>query len=219
MNRIPIQPELSRFPEEFHELLTRHRVYDSSCSEGARVYFIDGDGGLFLKTADRGALSREAVMTRYFHKKCLGAQVLGYRSLEQDWLLTARVPGEDCLDKGYLDDPPRLCDTLAEAARNLHSIDLSDCPIPIAPDADFRPVLIHGDFCLPNVMLDDWKLRGFIDLGDAGPGDRHVDLFWAMWSMGYNLGTNRYGPRFLDAYGREDYDPARLHAVASAVKF
>lgn len=219
MNRTLIRPELSRFPEEFHDLLTRHRVYDSSCSEGARVYFIDCDGGLFLKAADRGRLSREAVMTRYFHGKGLGPQVLDYRSLDQDWLMTARVPGEDCLSKACLDDPKKLCDTLAGAARRLHSLDARDCPIPAAPDLSVEPVLIHGDFCLPNVMLEDWRLRGFIDLGDAGLGDRHADLFWAMWSLGYNLGTYRFGPRFLDAYGREDYDPARLHAVASAVKF
>ena len=37
--------------------------------------------------------------------------------------------------------------------------------------------LLHGDFCLPNIMLDAWKPSGFIDVGGGGVGDRHVDLF------------------------------------------
>ena len=27
----------------------------------------------------------------------------------------------------------------------------------------FEPVLTHGDFCLPNVFLQDWKLTGLLD--------------------------------------------------------
>lgn len=63
--------------------------------------------------------------------------------------------------------------------------------------------LIHGDFCLPNIMLDDWQFSGFIDVGGGGLGDRHIDLHWGAWSLGYNLGTDAYRDRFLDAYGRD----------------
>ena len=36
--------------------------------------------------------------------------------------------------------------------------------------------LLHGDYCLPNVMLDGWRVSGFIDLGNGGIGDRHIDI-------------------------------------------
>ena len=63
--------------------------------------------------------------------------------------------------------------------------------------------LIHGDFCLPNVMLKNWEFRSFIDVGLAGAGDRHIDLFWALWSLEYNLKTDKYYDYFLERYGRE----------------
>lgn len=79
--------------------------------------------------------------------------------------------------------------------------------------------LIHGDFCLPNIMLDDFKFSGFIDLGNGGVGDRHIDLFWCVWSLWYNLKTDRYTDYFLDAYGKEKVKKDILRAVYAAEAF
>ena len=76
-------------------------------------------------------------------------------------------------------------------------------------------VILHGDYCLPNVMLDDWHFSGFIDLGNGGMGDRHIDLFWGMWSLWYNLKTDKYTDRFLDAYGRDRVETEKLRIVAA----
>ena len=44
--------------------------------------------------------------------------------------------------------------------------------------------LIHGDACLPNFILKDAATFScFIDLGLAGLSDRHLDLYWAIWSL------------------------------------
>lgn len=75
--------------------------------------------------------------------------------------------------------------------------------------------LIHGDYCLPNVMLDDWRFSAFIDVGNGGVGDRHIDLFWGTWTLWYNLKTNEYEDRFLDAYGRGNFDKDMLRVVAA----
>ena len=80
-------------------------------------------------------------------------------------------------------------------------------------------VLIHGDYCLPNIMLDDWRLSGYIDVGNSGIGDRHVDLFWGVWTLGFNLHTDKYTERFLDAYGRDKIDTHLLRVVAAAEVF
>lgn len=80
-------------------------------------------------------------------------------------------------------------------------------------------VLLHGDYCLPNVILKDWALSGFIDVGCGGVGDRHIDLFWGVWSLEFNLKTDRYRQRFLDAYGRDKADESILKIIAAAEVF
>jgi len=76
-------------------------------------------------------------------------------------------------------------------------------------------VLLHGDYCLPNILLDDWDFSGFIDLDCSGIGDRHIDLFWGLWTLNYNLKTNAFYDRFLDVYGRDVLIPEKLRTVAA----
>lgn len=86
-------------------------------------------------------------------------------------------------------------------------------------DALQSRVLIHGDYCLPNIILNNWKLSGFIDVGNGGVGDRHIDIFWGVWTLWFNLKTNKYYDRFLDAYGRDKADESILKVVAAAEVF
>ena len=248
-----LPPEIAKFTEGV-------RLYDSSCSPEARVWFVDKGKGCYLKTCGAGTLKKEAEMTAYFHKKGLGAEVLHYSSDERDWLVTSRVIGEDCTYGVYLDDPKRLCDTIAIELRKLHETDFSDCPVQdrmseylalayenyrtgnydksAFPDSfgyssgeeAYRTlkegqahlkneVLLHGDYCLPNIMLDDWRFSGFIDLGNGGVGDRHVDLFWGAWTLWFNLKTDKYRERFFDAYGRDKVDEEKIKIIAAAEVF
>ncbi|MDE6725289.1 MAG: aminoglycoside 3'-phosphotransferase [Ruminiclostridium sp.] len=86
-------------------------------------------------------------------------------------------------------------------------------------DALKSDVLLHGDYCLPNIILNDGKLSGFIDVGCGGVGDRHIDIFWGLWSLWYNLKTDKYCGRFLDAYGRDKADAEVLKIIAAAEVF
>lgn len=79
--------------------------------------------------------------------------------------------------------------------------------------------LLHGDYCLPNIILNDWKFSGFIDVGNGGIGDKHVDIFWAIWSLFFNLKTNAYRDRFIDAYGQNRIDKDILRLVAAIEVF
>ena len=263
MKRTPLTVDPQAFPAAYRSLLTGSPVYDSSCSPAARVYFIDRDGGYYLKTQpiSAGSLRPEAEKTRFFHKKGLGAEVLSYATVgDSDWLLTRRVAGEDCTHPDYLSDPKRLCDLWAEILRGLHDLPTEGCPAPdyldkyLALAADnYRTgrydktqfpdsfgyacaeeawevlskgkhllkadTLIHGDYCLPNILLDGWKFSGFIDLGNSGVADRHIDLFWGAWTLGFNLHTDAYRTRFFDAYGRDRVDEELIRVVAAAEVF
>ena len=70
-------------------------------------------------------------------------------------------------------------------------------------------VLTHGDACLPNILVQDFELSGFVDLGAAGLGDKWRDLERACWSLGYNYGAG-YDELFLRAYGVSGADRERL---------
>ena len=260
MERKPAQLLPQDVPSRFHPFLKDAAVYDSSCSNRARVWFLDRGDGFYLKTAPKGTLSQESAMNAFFHKKGMGPEVLVYESLEQDWMLTCRVRGEDCTWQPYLDDPQRLCDLTGQLLRQLHETDFAGCPIPdrtaiylATAEENYRTgnynkahfpdnwgyasaedawavlsenskylrsdTLLHGDYCLPNIMLDNWQFSGFIDLDHAGVGDRHLDLFWGMWSLAFNLKTDRYRDRFLDAYGRDRINPELFSVIAAAEVF
>ena len=260
MRRIPVEKIGFELPDEIAKFVDGARLFDSSCSPEARVWFIDKDDGYYLKTCGAGTLKKEAEMTAYFHKKGIGTEVLLYLPEEADWLLTERVNGEDCTHAQYLADPKKLCDTIAAELRKLHETDFSDCPIQdrmseyfALSEENYRTgnydkssfpdsfgyrsaeeawtvlcegredingrVLLHGDYCLPNIMLDDWKLTKFIDLGNGGVGDRHVDLFWGAWTLWFNLKTDEYRTRFFDAYGRDKVDEEKIKIIASAEVF
>ena len=80
-------------------------------------------------------------------------------------------------------------------------------------------VLLHGDYCLPNIMFDRNKFSGFIDLGNGGVGDRHIDVFWGIWTLEFNLKTNKYKDRFIHTYGKELIDPERLSLIGKCECF
>lgn len=72
--------------------------------------------------------------------------------------------------------------------------------------------VLHGDYCLPNVMLVDFHADTAIDAGEGGLGDRHFDLFWGLWSLNYNLKTDACREDFLSAYGVSRADEALIRA-------
>lgn len=116
---------------------------------------------------------------------------------------------------------------LSNVERGWHTgrFDAPFCPRTTAADAhriateaagELRTdALLHGDYCLPNVILDDWRFSGFIDLDHAGLSDRHIDVFWGSWTLWFNLHTSAYCNRFLDAYGRDIIDEGKLAAIAA----
>lgn len=225
MNRTPIAC-IPALPEALRPFAEGASLFDSSCSEAARVWFTNLDGGCYIKTAPKTTLKSEAEMNAFFHSRGIGPEVLAYLPGAQDWLVTRAIPGEDCLYAPYLEDPGRLSALLGELLRQLHETDPTGCPAadlnsslyPSHPGLLTERVLCHGDYCLPNVMLRNWQFSGFIDVGHGGIGDRHIDLYWGCWSILYNLKEEKWCRRFLDAYGREDVDTEKL-AVIDSLEF
>ena len=102
-----------------------------------------------------------------------------------------------CIDK-YISNPELLINLLVDAVNILHNVKVTDPKYIIN---DNYKTLIHGDLCLPNILAKDDKIVGFIDLGDSGIGDPWMDYAWCIWSLEYNLKTNKYTPILLEKLG------------------
>ncbi len=116
------------------------------------------------------------------------------------YLLTTAVPGTPASAPPYIKDPHRLCSLLADAVHMFHELPSEGCP---ATPVSHPPhaVVIHGDFCLPNIILHRSRVSGFVDLGQVTVGDPWEDYAWCLWSLEYNLKTNAYNSLLLDKLG------------------
>ncbi|MEO3946388.1 aminoglycoside 3'-phosphotransferase [Gorillibacterium sp. CAU 1737] len=225
MKRIEISFPSDRVPSAIRPFFHQALVYDSSCSEAARTLYLAGREKAFLKIASKGSLERESKMTAFLHKHTLAPQVLAYLSEgDHDYLVTEAIEGEDGTAPHHLAEPHKLASTFGESLRRLHSLPVAGCPYPdrsrelaqedMKKGVDLSPlqelgytpvdsVVLHGDYCLPNLLMNHFTLQGFIDVGDGGIGDQHYDLYSGIWTLQYNLHTDAYRDHFLDAYGRD----------------
>ena len=211
MNRTRIALDPAQFPEELRPCLQDAAVFDSSCSEDARVFYIDRNGGLFLKRYAAGKLKTEA-------EKLCDTAAVQLRRLHE-------IRADDCPVKDRLDSyralvlsghehgkyEPDLFRGLWEFASREEAWQTAQRGLPCLK----KEVLIHGDYCLPNIILDNWRFSGFIDVGAGGISDRHIDILWGIWTLKYNLGTVRWTERFMDAYGRDRIDRELLRCIAA----
>ena len=245
------------FPEELRMYIEGAHLSDSSSHSGARVLYLDS--GYYLKIDQKGRLEREATIASWFEQEGIGTPVIDYLSTDKDYLLTKEAIGRDAL--AFLDQPEKICLTMADALKKLHSFYPQNFPsenhLQTYKDRAFKnyekgefyakallaqfqissreeafqliqeqghllktDAFIHGDACLPNFILKDAShFSCFIDLGLADFSDRHIDLFWAIWSLNYNLKDPKYAELFLDYYGRDQVDMKKLRLVAAFEAF
>ncbi len=74
----------------------------------------------------------------------------------------------------------------------------------------FDLVFSHGDYCLPNVIIRNELLSGFIDWPYGGINDRYFDFAAVAWSIGYNYGEE-WIESFFKHYGIKEIDWDRIH--------
>ncbi|NHJ02489.1 MAG: aminoglycoside 3'-phosphotransferase [Candidatus Heimdallarchaeota archaeon] len=70
-------------------------------------------------------------------------------------------------------------------------------------------VFTHGDYCLPNILIDKGELSGFIDWEKGGVSDRHQDIALCLRSVIYNFGED-WGLIFLKELGLDIVDQQKI---------
>jgi kanamycin kinase len=75
-------------------------------------------------------------------------------------------------------------------------------------------VVCHGDYCVPNVLLDETgTVTGYVDLGELGLADRWWDVAVGAWSTTWNVG-NGWEELFYASYGiAPDADRIRFYRL------
>jgi kanamycin kinase/aminoglycoside 3'-phosphotransferase-2 len=113
-----------------------------------------------------------------------------------DWTIDVQVKAARYnLEQGLVNESDFDIHRQGRSAKDL----LSELLVTIPDEEDL--VLTHGDYCLPNVLVEPQtgQITGFVDLGRAGVSERWYDLALCIRSITYNLG-GIWTESFLDAY-------------------
>lgn len=70
-------------------------------------------------------------------------------------------------------------------------------------------IFTHVDYCLPNIIINNWDISGFIGWGSGGIADRYQDLALAARSLAYNFGS-RWIPLLFKEWGIDDMDYSKI---------
>lgn len=165
--------------------------------------------GIYFLKIGKG-LEKERARLDWLNTRQPVPQVIAYTSRgEMSALLLSAIEGENLRSAAQQLGTDTVIDILVEALHTFHATDVRDCPFGTPTEG---LVLVHGDACLPNFIVKNTKLSGFIDLEDMRIDREDVDLAAAVWSLQYNFGPG-LGMRFLEAYGVENPTDAMVEQL------
>ena len=245
MKTYEIEIDINDFPSELHEFLCSGKIYDTSCSPEAKTLYCDAGyyikiapKGELAREAEMGKrFHRMGLGVEIMEYVSHGRDYLVTRSADGEDLthflddpemlchvmadalrnIHSRSAGDAPVSAKLMDY--RNCDGFNDYLRmdciGIHTRDEALEIIRRNGDRLKTDTLIHGDACLPNIICRDGRFSAFIDCGLSGAGDRHIDLFWAIWSLQFNLKTEQYTDCFLDLYGRDQVDFEALKTIAA----
>ena len=161
------------------------------------VWRLTGDAGsIFVKRAAELAGERDRLV--WLNGRWPVPEIVGFfQASGDDWLVTRALVGVPMFHPSVGWPPEEVAAALGQILRGLHAIDASGCPFGARKPGH---VLVHGDFCLPNVLVHDGTLSGLVDLGGAGLASPEIDLAAGVWTLQYNYGKG-FARVFLEAYG------------------
>ncbi len=220
----------TRLPDELNDRLTGYSSVRHPYNESqAEIYVLThhSEPRLYLKIRndETNRLHSEYRMLKWINQRFPTPEPLYYSKEEStEYLLTTEINGTPT----YQVEPNEREQTvrvLAETLRTIHGLNPSGCPVSrgihkqvkhletqgvdVSGLGNWRPVeflcFTHGDYCLPNIIVDSGELSGVIDWDYAGVADPYVDFVSCLWSLRYNYKdeAERLIPVFLEAYGVE----------------
>jgi aminoglycoside phosphotransferase len=131
-----------------------------------------------------------------------------------EFLLTKAVPGIPANDRSSGRDRQEVASLIGRALKQFHSVPIADCPFrhpAVGPTGKEDEVLVHGDYCLTNVLFDADGFDYYLDVGEAEVGDHYIDIVAGIWSLRHNYGRGSVA-NLLSEYGMRMPDRKKLAA-------
>lgn len=164
---------------------------------GDLVYDIDNMFILKISTYSRRLLEEKIINDQLESTNFFSKSVIYVESDKYCYYIKTKLKGTSLISK--INNPKLLIKLLKEALELCHGINPE--LISVKNPESIGKVFVHGDFCLPNILVYRNKVSGFIDTSQSGLGDPWVDYAWCIWSFEYNLGTNEYTNDLLETLG------------------
>lgn len=170
---------------------------------GADVWRLDGRTPLFVKIG--ADVAREAKALTWLARFDLGAPEVvdsGATGDGRDYLVTTAVPGRSGAEPWPEQERETIVDAIGWYLDHFHSLPVDQCPF-LADEPIEDPVVCHGDYMLPNVILDPKTLEvtGVVDVGTLAIGPRTRDIDDMVWSLAGGLNP-QYGQAYADRFRR-----------------
>ena len=86
MEKIKIDLNINDVPASVHPFMQGAAMYDSSCSDHAKVYY--SDLGYYIKVENKGLLEGEAKLVTLFAGLGLGPEMMLYLSEDKDYVVS-----------------------------------------------------------------------------------------------------------------------------------
>ena len=175
-----------------------------------KVYQFDNQ--YILKISDDvDSLRQEKEITEWVSQYITGAKTVSFITENgKAYYLRTFVKGHSLEEKKYIHNPHKLITILKEVNDVLRSLDKYNCPF-LSSESNGKD-FVHGDLCLPNIIVDNkGHFAGFVDLSNAGLGDKNYDYAWLLWSLEYNLKTDIYNDELINSLNIKlsEYDYAK----------
>ena len=179
-----------KVPEEILTIIKDKKVRAINKAHRSGDYVYDINNEYILKISlDKDKLLREKVVNDELENKLpLSKSILFIEKDNLYYYLKTKVIGTPLVN--FINKPKLVIKLLKEAFILLQSVDTSN--IKLINKDSVGNKLVHGDFCLPNILIHNNKVSGFIDVEAMGLGDPWIDYSWCIWSLEYNLKSKEY---------------------------
>jgi len=208
------------FPEVIEEIVKGLSFQKDDIGRSGDTVFLFENRYVLKCSNDGEKLKREKEKTNWLRQYIPSVESVCFtEENNRYYYLRTALQGDTLIAERFMHDPEVLTDVLADVIGILRSLDQKECPFASLESKgdDF----VHGDLCLPNTFVNGRnEFIGFIDVENAGKGDRWHDYAWLLWSMEYNLQTTKYHDVLLKKCGimfdrgkYEKYIPAEFRGM------